>query len=751
MFQLPYSLTKNYYFRLTVSILLLAILPILVTTIFAYYNVTSTMEKDVGESNLQYLNHTVNGMEIIANQLQNTSRQVVLNDSFQNFESFPNGWYYQNLMGSLKSEDLEANYWYNRNKSEAVQSFYMMKLTNEFVESIYFYDYFKNLIIVVESSGNVGEYSLDTFYDKGWEKMIGRGADLLSMKARQATAENGTNRSVLTTMIPTTVSRNAIIINLNQEKVYQKVLQKLNDRDELYVFSEGNDVVLLPENKDFESSGVKVIRELADKKMIDRNYQIASIESKNVLITRSESKLLRWIFISLADLNQVYKSVRSLKQIMVYSTTILVLLVLIASFVTSRNLYRPFFRTYLEKESLKNRLNQSLPFYQEKFKLSLLTNRFMSEGEIREKMEFLNIDFSLEHFAVILLSIDAHPDDQKGMDSKYQELFKIQMMEQLGDSVLGQTKHMIADVSDNQLAIVVHIQKNQFDSIFELVQKVIEMLQLSLGGSFSAGVGRYCPDTSELPRGYDEAKEALQYRMLFGSGQVIYINDVTMDQSVSYIFTKDKEEALIGFIKLGSEDKAKELLHQIVRDIQDRRMNMHYNHVQSIFAQMISSVLSMTQSMGINPGMLFIGNPYEILHNKKLLAEIEDWFGDIIEKSTKILGKELEFQENNHVRSIKEKLESNLNSELSLNSVSSTLQLNPVYVGRLFKQTTGKSFVEYLTELRVDKSKELLTTSNLTVNEVSWQVGYKNAYYFIKVFKEHTGMTPGEYRKIRRE
>jgi two-component system response regulator YesN len=80
--------------------------------------------------------------------------------------------------------------------------------------------------------------------------------------------------------------------------------------------------------------------------------------------------------------------------------------------------------------------------------------------------------------------------------------------------------------------------------------------------------------------------------------------------------------------------------------------------------------------------------------------------------------------------------------------VAEELSMNPAYISRLFKQMTGQTFVEYLKRIRIEKSKELLLNSSLKINEVGRRVGYEHSYYFIKVFKELMGLTPGEFKKL---
>ena len=84
--------------------------------------------------------------------------------------------------------------------------------------------------------------------------------------------------------------------------------------------------------------------------------------------------------------------------------------------------------------------------------------------------------------------------------------------------------------------------------------------------------------------------------------------------------------------------------------------------------------------------------------------------------------------------------------ELTLAGVAETVHMHPNYFGNLFKKKTGVSYLTYLTNVRMEKAKELLDNPNLKVYEVCQIVGYYSPKHFSKVFKKHTDMTPNEYR-----
>ena len=86
-------------------------------------------------------------------------------------------------------------------------------------------------------------------------------------------------------------------------------------------------------------------------------------------------------------------------------------------------------------------------------------------------------------------------------------------------------------------------------------------------------------------------------------------------------------------------------------------------------------------------------------------------------------------------------------AELSLAQVAEHVGLNEKYFSNRFTKETGETFSNYLTQLRIQKAKELLRTTNFKSYEVAEMVGYRNAEHFTRMFKKESGVTPAQYRK----
>lgn len=103
------------------------------------------------------------------------------------------------------------------------------------------------------------------------------------------------------------------------------------------------------------------------------------------------------------------------------------------------------------------------------------------------------------------------------------------------------------------------------------------------------------------------------------------------------------------------------------------------------------------------------------------------------------------------IRKAKAYIDKHLKDEFTLKDVASHVHLNPSYFSVLFKEQVKLNFSEYVTRRRIQRAKELVISTNLPINEISEEAGYKTAKYFIKIFKELEGMTPSTYRKINNE
>ena len=112
-----------------------------------------------------------------------------------------------------------------------------------------------------------------------------------------------------------------------------------------------------------------------------------------------------------------------------------------------------------------------------------------------------------------------------------------------------------------------------------------------------------------------------------------------------------------------------------------------------------------------------------------------------------LVGKLSDFKYSTPVSRAIIKINSNLSDDLSLHTLAKFNNISAAHFSSLFKKETGVTLTEYVNSKRIDFSKQLLSTSNLKIKDISEMCGIKDVNYFIKLFKKYENATPKEYRE----
>ncbi|WEK55546.1 MAG: response regulator [Candidatus Cohnella colombiensis] len=100
------------------------------------------------------------------------------------------------------------------------------------------------------------------------------------------------------------------------------------------------------------------------------------------------------------------------------------------------------------------------------------------------------------------------------------------------------------------------------------------------------------------------------------------------------------------------------------------------------------------------------------------------------------------------VQQMKRYIIENSQEDISLEMIARKVDLSPFYISKVFKEQLGVNYIDFLTECRIEKAKQLMSDPELSLKEITFEVGYNDPNYFSKVFKKISGVSPTEYRKL---
>lgn len=169
-----------------------------------------------------------------------------------------------------------------------------------------------------------------------------------------------------------------------------------------------------------------------------------------------------------------------------------------------------------------------------------------------------------------------------------------------------------------------------------------------------------------------------------------------------------------------------------------------------IFTECVYNVSAAFRHMGGSLKGLeeYVG--YDIMKNLQKLESLDHvicWFKDFKNNSEEYIKECISKQKRSEIETAMRYIHHNYNSPINLKEVAEKAGLSAAYFSTVFKRENEKSFIEYLTDLRVEHAKELLQNRDVCVYEVGELVGYTDSNYFSKIFRKVTGMSPEKYRR----
>ena len=154
---------------------------------------------------------------------------------------------------------------------------------------------------------------------------------------------------------------------------------------------------------------------------------------------------------------------------------------------------------------------------------------------------------------------------------------------------------------------------------------------------------------------------------------------------------------------------------------------------------------------GISAHKLFQNAHHDFLFQRKFhsIESFEEYFNYYWSHARNFVT-DAENQKNS-IQRIIEYIDHHYKEDLSRTTLADMVYLSADHLARVFKKETGETLVKYITDKRIHAAKELLSDTKTPISQVASEVGYDNYSYFTKIFKEKTGVSPGDYRKHQAE
>jgi two-component system response regulator YesN len=362
----------------------------------------------------------------------------------------------------------------------------------------------------------------------------------------------------------------------------------------------------------------------------------------------------------------------------------------------------------------------------------------ISPTEAIEKGQLLGLDLIARYYLVVILKIELGDRTEQYDYDEYQQVQQAVMTLIEKNPDIFVVKRDWGDL----ILIIKGSTPEYFEEERDLLLEEIRQVVAKTRYQLIAGVGASKNRIADI---YQSFVEALANTQNSAGGNKSGIINQNVDQAE---LLKVDKSAVENYLHSGMKNEFDEFFNAYLQPLGETALksNLIKNY---IFVDFVLTVAKLVNELGGE-----IDNVIPELNSIEMVLSNIQTTDQLREQTQKILFSALAYRDSqpngqykNLIRQAKEYLAQHYaNPELSLNEVASQVNLSASHFSVVFSQEAGQTFKEYLTEIRINKAKELLRMTSLRSADIAYQVGYNDPHYFSSVFKKNIGLSPIEFR-----
>jgi two-component system response regulator YesN len=382
-----------------------------------------------------------------------------------------------------------------------------------------------------------------------------------------------------------------------------------------------------------------------------------------------------------------------------------------------------------------------------------LTNLFKDnylESDIRSLITTADMVIIESFFAVLCVGIDNFNDFQRVHSKDMQLLLKECIITQCEKTLSGVGNAYGVELGEAGIFAVLFNAESK-----EIAAKDLNMLSQKLVTSFAddfdisitVGISLRYFDIKDTGSAYTKAREALDFRLIYGASKVIPYSSIMVNYSNSSWYPVLLEQKLLDAINTLETKKISNILNQLIQEFHEK--NLTIKKVQFICCSLIGSFISFMSQMNIETDSDF----FEVQHlfinfQFETLDEVQHHLDKLVKITCKYISNQQSQKENTLIDEILQFINDNYDDcELCLQSIADHFNYSVSYISRVFKEHTGYTLISYVDNIRMQKAKQLLRETDYSITQSLTLVGYNDKNNFIRKFRRLEGITPMQYRK----
>ncbi|MCR5734159.1 MAG: response regulator [Lachnospiraceae bacterium] len=412
-------------------------------------------------------------------------------------------------------------------------------------------------------------------------------------------------------------------------------------------------------------------------------------------------------------------------------------------------------REILDKENderrsvkmLKEHYLKSLPILRESFYISLLEGR-LKEEDIEKYAPDYQVELKGGRFVVSVLKISYRGED--GVEPDVTPFMLTLSIKQLVEEQLrGKQESKVLMYRGDIVVITELSDEESINDFTDMMDRICKLAYRTDKVKVTAGIGTVCTKPSSLRVSYRGARTAASYRFSYGDMRAINIAEIDVDSVSGLDNTADESiRRIVKHMRRPESDELKYVIESFVSGIEESHMPL--SEYRTLTMRILVALMDFMRDYHIDPGAVFEegSDLTTIIQRLESTDSLRSFLSNSCLKLQDMVSDRRNSASLSFVTKAEDFVKANYaDKDISIEMVCSALNVSAAYFSTVFKKTTGKTFINYLTEYRMEKAVELLETTDGKTYEIADMVGYADPNYFSYVFKKQFGVSPVKYKQ----
>lgn len=407
-------------------------------------------------------------------------------------------------------------------------------------------------------------------------------------------------------------------------------------------------------------------------------------------------------------------------------------------------------------EELQELIERQKGQLSELFALRLIRGR-LGEAEIILTMERLKLKFQPSLCVVSVLFCQKAGG---AMEQLEQDVFNMELMKRLPDEI---RQMLVFPPFIHTRAIVMVPDALNKEKLEEKLLALRNCLSVFVNGEcrgcMNMGVSRSFTELSRFRTAYHESLEALKANehsdrdedtegISMEDSSVTYYEDLTAHLEGARGYNLALDEAVKEAVDHLNQEEAFAVVTEFLHDLNRSKAALYEQHYY--LHRFLLAILTVPADAGIPMNDLFPEGEEDVFQQLNQLydyrAVLKFYKNKVIVPVVGLMSQMRKSSSEMVLEKVMELVEG-CKGDLTLTECAQKLGYHPSYIWRVLKNTKDITFTDYIAEQKLELAKKLLVETGLSVTEIAERLSYSNAQNFIRLFKKHLGITPGQYRK----